>query len=770
MTAKWIWINKNEERPQLAFFKKSVILENDDAHAEIKITADSRYKLYVNGTLIQVGPSKGSFQEHFYDIVDLSNNLTKGTNIISIKVLHYPAKHLAGNFGIHRTETPGLFVEGRITDGIKTITLQSDDSWMSKEITSYKIISEDDVFAPLQIYEDYQGSEVDLQLFNQDSTGWNRAFVYGENQVNNLLKTANLKKRSIPFLYRKKRTFAGVSALRQSEFSEDDWQQFLIGCRELTIPASKKEIVEITSGEEMTGYLRLRLKGGAGASIKLLQSEAYVSPDKTVVNGLIIPVKGDRTDAKSGYLAGFSDLYHVAGYGRKGQEEVYAPFWFRTFRFIRLEITTGSEPLILSKFDYQETGYPLMVKTEVETSDKTLNQIWNLSERTLRRCMHETYEDCPFYEQLEYIMDTRAQILYTYTISGDDCLARNAIRHFRNSQREDGTLNAAYPSYEKNVIPGFSIYYILMVYDHMMYFDDQKLLEENLDCIDRVLNFFELRRTKEGYVGVLGGLNGQADYWSFIDWTAEWNETTGVPSAIKKGPITMESLLYIYGLQAAAKISAHLGRLGQSRIYLERAKEVQKAVLNYCFSPNEMLQDGPGVEEYSQHCQVLGVLTGTLDKQIGRRALEKTIQDKASYAQCSVAMSFYLFQSLDQTELYEYADDYWNIWRRMLKKNCSTSVEAEAGERSECHAWGALALYELPTAVLGVKPASPGYATVKIHPHTENLQWAKGRVITPKGFVTISWKKQKNSKLFINYQLPQGLEVETAEEKEKVIQ
>ena len=231
----------------------------------------------------------------------------------------------------------------------------------------------------------------------------------------------------------------------------------------------------------MTGYLSLQLKGGAGASIAL-QSEAYVSPDKTVVNGLIIPVKGDRTDAKSGYLDGFSDFYHVAGYGRKGQEEVYETFWFRTFRFIRLEITTGSEPLILSKFDYQETGYPLMVKTEVETSDKTLNQIWNLSERTLRRCMHETYEDCPFYEQLEYIMDTRAQILYTYTISGDDCLARNAIRHFRNSQLKM-ELNVAYPSYEKNVIPGFSIYYILMVYDHMMYFDDQKLLEENLTAL-----------------------------------------------------------------------------------------------------------------------------------------------------------------------------------------------------------------------------------------------------------------------------------------------
>ena len=70
------------------------------------------------------------------------------------------------------------------------------------------------------------------------------------------------------------------------------------------------------------------------------------------------------------------------------------------------------------------------------------------------------------------------------------------------------------------------------------------------------------------------------------------------------------------------------------------------------------------------------------------RALEKTIQDKASYAQCSVAMSF-TFSKLDQTELYEYADDYWNIWRRMLNElfNFQKLLVASAASG---HAWGAL--------------------------------------------------------------------------------
>ncbi len=109
------------------------------------------------------------------------------------------------------------------------------------------------------------------------------------------------------------------------------------------------------------------------------------------------------------------------------------------------------------------------------------------------------------------------------------------------------------------------------------------------------------------------------------------------------------------------------------------------------------------------------------------------------YAQCSVAMAFYLFRALQMAGMYVWTQEYWDIWRRMLRKGLTTCVEDEVGERSDCHAWGSLILYELPAVALGVQPASPGCQTVCICPEPGYFTYAKGRVMTPKGMVRVSW-------------------------------
>ena len=228
----------------------------------------------------------------------------------------------------------------------------------------------------------------------------------------------------------------------------------------------------------------------------------------------------------------------------------------------------------------------------------------------------------------------------------------------------------------------------------------------------------------------------------------------------------MESLLYIMGLQTAAQIAEHLGRSQLASKMEEKAEAVKQALRKYCLGSNGMIQDGPGIETYSQHTQVFALLTDTLSPQQGKANLLETILHKENYAQCSVAMSFYLYRALQKAELYEMTDDYWNIWRRMIKNNATTCVEAEAGERSECHAWGSLALYELPSVTLGVYPAEPGYKSVVIAPTPGYLTWAKGEVMTPHGLVKVERNKD-GAGLNVSYQLPEGMNVHAASSVDK---
>lgn len=90
--------------------------------------------------------------------------------------------------------------------------------------------------------------------------------------------------------------------------------------------------------------------------------------------------------------------------------------------------------------------------------------------------------------------------------------------------------------------------------------------------------------------------------------------------------------------------------------------------------------------------------------------------------------------------------------------HCTTCVESEAYARSECHGWGALILYELPSITLGVRPAAPGYKKVRIAPVPGYLSSASGVVKTPVGKIRVSWKME-NEVFRIDYEVPQDIEV-----------
>src|SRR5690606_36146495 len=114
------------------------------------------------------------------------------------------------------------------------------------------------------------------------------------------------------------------------------------------------------------------------------------------------------------------------------------------------------------------------------SNDEQLRRIWEVGWRTARLCAQETYVDCPYYEQLQYVGDTRIQALISLYVSGDDRLMRKAIRLFNWSSNYEGITASRYPTRINQYIPPFSLYWINMVHDYWMHRPDSVFVKEQL--------------------------------------------------------------------------------------------------------------------------------------------------------------------------------------------------------------------------------------------------------------------------------------------------
>ena len=180
------------------------------------------------------------------------------------------------------------------------------------------------------------------------------------------------------------------------------------------------------------GYPEILVSGGKGSSVKLTYAEALFDKNHQ---------KGNRNEIEGKEIEGNYDLFQPDG----GAKRLFRPLWFKTYRYLQLDIVTKEEPLVIEDLYGMYTGYPFKEKATFTSNDQSLQDIWKVGWRTARLCAWETYFDCPYYEQLQYVADTRIQALISLYVTGDDRLMRKAILNFGNSRIPEGLTMSRYP-------------------------------------------------------------------------------------------------------------------------------------------------------------------------------------------------------------------------------------------------------------------------------------------------------------------------------------
>ena len=291
--------------------------------------------------------------------------------------------------------------------------------------------------------------------------------------------------------------------------------------------------------------------------------------------------------------------------------------------------------------------------------------------------MLDTYVDCPYYEQMQYIMDTMIESLLTFQITDDDRLVRRAIEDFHSSRRPDGMIQCNAPAAFVQIIPSFSIYYIDMLYYHYQYYGDKKLLQRYLATVLGILQYFDDRVEAET------GLLGATGYWSFVDWVDEWRPNHGSPVCGEAEPMYLYNQMYAYGLLRAVQLFEALDQPEAGRLYREKYDRLRECINRLTIdAATGYYRISEAEKKPSQHAQLWAVLSGCVEGDEARELMLRCMSDK-NLLQCSYSMSFYLFRAMEKAGIYDAVVDKWKPWKRMLDQHVTTWPEDTVSQRSE---------------------------------------------------------------------------------------
>jgi hypothetical protein len=713
------------------FFRKTINLENKPATFVVNVSGDTRYRLFVNGQPVCFGPAKGDRYHWYFETVDIASMLRAGKNTLSTVVW---------NFGEWTPVAQMSSKTGFILQG------NSGAEQMVNTNKSWRVWQDHSVSAETE-YWNYAGSG-EIVEGEEYPWGWNlsdyedkdwsepriisRGFSYGLNDEYDWVLTP----RDIPLMEEKMLRMETIRRADGISVTDD----FLKGSAPVEIAANKKVSFLIDQKALTTAFPELIVSKGKGSRIKLTYAEALF--DK---NG-----KANRNDIENRSIKGHSDIFMPEG----GENRLFYTLWFRTYRYVQVDIETQNEPLVVNDLYGKFSAYPFTENGSFESDDPSLARIWEVGWRTARLCAHETYFDCPYYEQLQYVGDTRIQALISLYVSGDDRLMRKAIKLFDWSRSNEGITTSRYPSTKHQYIPPFSMYWINMVHDYWMHRDDADFVKGCLPGIKSILDWYTAK------VDPKTGMLGPTPHWNYVDWAWKGNNdyaSGGVPPGGFYGGSSILTLQLAYTLKDAIDLFNEFGEPELAKKYSALKESLCKSTITLCWDEKkQLIADDASKTSFSQHANIMGILSDAVAVDKQKELFEKTDND-LSLTQATFYYRFYLFRALKKVGLAERYTSMLHPWKDMINMGLTTFSETPEPTRSDCHAWSASPNYDFLATVAGIEPASPGFKTVKIGPKLGELQFIKGNMPHPNGTISFNLKRTGNNGIEGEIMLPDNL-------------
>jgi hypothetical protein len=717
--------------PLVLHFRRSLTLPSVPATYPVRVSADNRFVLYVNGQRVGDGPARGDLSHWRYELFDLAPLLHAGNNLVTATVWNW------GVFApiAQMSDRTAFLLE---SDATGDAAISTPRGWQVEIEPGHRALDRSSVDVKTY-FASGPGEQIDAAAYDWDwqspsntSAAWVPVATPMRDSVNPGVNKAHsadttgdnywgLVPDGLPHMLYAPTSAGGVVRLDSIAAEQPGLKAFPTS--PAAIPAHTRVHILLDRKTLTTAYPVISVSGGNGTKIWLTYSEALY--DKNMH-------KGDRDEVADRQAHGLKDSFLPDG----GQNRVFEPLWWRTWRYLDLDIETADEPLTLNSLTARFTAYPFEERATFHSPDAQLDDIWKVSWRTARLDAHETYMDTPYYEQLQYVGDTRIQALISYAVAGDDRLARQALAAFDDSRFPDGITRSRYPSSLAQTIPTFSLLWIGMVRDYWRYRPDPAPAVASLEGTRTVLDWFARYEQPDG-------LLRQLPWWSFVDWVPSGE----IPTYDANGESCATTLEYLGALMDADALEQGLGDPVRVTRYEARLAHVRAGLAGKCWNAARgMIADAPDQKVFSQQSNILAILYDVVPKDQQQQVLRKVMAIEpgattGGVLSASYYFRFYLARALVHAGM---ADEYLGSikpWRDLLALHFSTWPEIPGDTRSDSHAWTAHPIYDLLTIVAGVEPASPGFATVRIAPHLGSLPSLTASYPHPQGPINLQYTR-----------------------------
>lgn len=769
--AKWIWLDEDLNYDVL-LARKNFTVSEIPVEAVLRITASSKYQLYINGKYVCTGPARSVAHHQSYDIFDIASLLQKGKNILAVRV-----HQQEGKFSYHNKDRAGLLAQLEFAHGINSNTIITDSSWKVSNDPSWDSKSPK-ISRFQQVVNDRVNMRESLVGWNEnefEDAEWENAHALMRNigwptpQKNAVAQTltppwTTLVPRDIPYLVETPEhapeligfTKIDPKLAQQLNHNEkinpietktnvdnaiektmiNQWRKNM----PIEVPGSENPsswLLLFDVGEVLNGMPMLEIEGASGMVVDILCAPYML--DNKFTHQLVDSDYRDRI-----ILSGNKDQWEAT--------------YFKPARFIGIVIHDVRRPVKVHFVGIRKLTYPFNEIGLIQSTDAPwVEQYQKASSKTIQVCTTDAFTD-NYRERRQYAQTGFYAALGNYYTFGDVALQRRYLVQIAYEQKANGIMPAYAPAASDDymVILDSNCLWIRSLCNYLMYSGDYKTTRELLPA---ATNLMDLLHSYTNSLGMID--NPPYAYWldhALID---------------RRGANFNLNGHYLGALEDFAQILDWISEPGNEE-FQTRANLLRKSLRNYLWDEEKQLFadaliDGERSDMASEHANgiamALKIATPEQGKSIAGQLLiddnHNFVKRTAGLTMVTPAMSYALHKGLcdygyvaESFELFRTRfgkmlepDTNGTLWEEWWLDGTGRSGTFQKGKtRSDAQTESAFAPALFAEFLLGVVPTKPGMKEISLAYSASGLQNIRGAIPTPEGILEVQWNVSQNSK------------------------